>query len=262
MNRFLTILLVIYLSTQVNCLYLHNICSNSTFEYKGIEVNSFLQKTFNVTLGEVGNYAIDEENLQIDNLFAAKEDTESFQKEIDNYHSYLKELYSEEFLNADDKIKNIHLEKEKITALKKKLDNITLKAYSNKQNQIYYATEAVNRLTGLIDHISVAAKSRLSGYIMSFNGFTYFIDNLEINPKTETFAFQNEFLIKIYKKEMVQFEKYIFVRGSRKYYDMKNSYGILQISLSLPFNTKEFREQPSCFELNKLPPFFANKGKE
>lgn len=260
MNRLMIVLLVIYLCSQVNGLQLYSICPNSTFEYKGLEVNSFLQKNFNFTLEKIGTYAIDEEYIDVDSLFTRKEDRDDFQEVIDNYHSYLVNLYSEDFFfNANDRIENYDLEIIKIKEMRNKLTSFGKKA-GQKWNKIDTAVEPIDKLTDeYFGYIRARTKSRLTRYTWSLKNFKYFIDNLDINPKTETFVFKNDFLNHIYKREMVQLEKFYFIKGSEKYYDLNNSYGIFQVSVNIPFNTKELREQPSCFESNKLPPFFANK---
>lgn len=257
MNRLLVALMAIYLACiQVNGLELKNLCDNSTFDYKQIEVNSFLQRRFNHTLQNVGYYAIDENDLDLYNWFQNQKDRDDFQKTVDNYNEYLIDLYSEAFMNSE-KLNDIHLQKDKVVALKKQIDIAAGKANENKRNTISYVVQNCDRLGQLIDQVQLYKSNTLNSYLWSFDDFKYFMDNLEIKKGVETFAFKNDLLAKIYKKEITQFERFYFVRGSEKYYDLKNSYGIIETSVNLPFNTKEFSES-KCFDKQTLPPFFAN----
>lgn len=274
MKLLLVTLVAIYLcSMQANCLNLkhdhsktalklQNLCSKSTFQYKGIEVNSFLQRKFNFTLQPVGTFAILETSLNLEHSFKNKTNLKEFQKILNNYNEYLVGLYSEEFMNSE-KIKNIEQEKKKILEFKNSLLNVTESECKNRmqgclRTEIYYMSQAFHRLLKMIDQIQQFTSTTLNSCVWELHSFKYYIDCLQINPETERFAFENDFLEKIYKKELKKYERFYFIKGSNKYYDMVHSYGILEISVDLPFNNKQYKEEP-CVDGATLSAFFAKK---
>lgn len=85
----------------------------------------------------------------------------------------------------------------------------------------------------------------------------WLLQNLKVE-KNQTFALKNESIKSIYQQPIQKFENFTFVRASEMYYDYR-SYGIINYSINLPFNNKNYQSKP-CTSIKTLPPFFNRKN--
>ena len=121
-------------------------------------------------------------------------------------------------------------------------------------NTIAQAEQLVQTVVAYRDH-------NLRADIVSMESLKNYINRMDIDENKETFAFENDLVSSIYKRQIEQFERFLFLRKSNKFFDV-DSVGIIEFSIILPFNTKEWKNISDCLNSSQLPPFYANKTRK
>lgn len=80
-------------------------------------------------------------------------------------------------------------------------------------------------------------------------------DNL---TDSQTMAFQYDLFHEVYKKRIIQMDKFVFHKKSKLIYDL-SSHGVVNYDIIFPFEDTKLRAGKKCVSLADLPEFFASR---
>lgn len=105
-----------------------------------------------------------------------------------------------------------------------------------------------DRGVALINLLVAYRDNVLRPELLSLENFRALIESMQIE-KNETFAFQDDPVPKIYRREIELFERF-YLNGRR---------GTVEYSILLPFNSLEWNSTMTCLNGSDLTPFYAQK---
>lgn len=263
MNRFLFVFLAFVLSSNVNGLKLESLCQNSTFKYLGFtDVNSVHTIKFNRTLPRIGNYLYNE-TLSFSHLFRNNTYAKRMREYADGYNQVMVLFYSENFFFWC-KVYDCEIVKlrQYIRKYQRSMESLRRRVKDRYRPEFYEHVNLMWKGRAYLRLIRRYFNETLQTRYFKLDEFKKIISELKINKSTETFSLESLPVSKIYEQPIKQFERFYFIRKSNSHLDF-NSYGIVEMSLRLPFHQNNWKaSQSACIQPEYYPylPAFYKKN--
>ena len=115
---------------------------------------------------------------------------------------------------------------------------------------------AFKQTVELVNQLLAYNESAIRPKLLKLAQFKDLIMGLEIGDGQDI-AFKNDLITSIYKRKILHFEHFYYLKKSEKFYD-PDSTGKIEFSIVLPFTNRDWNTTLNCLS-SDLPEFFAKK---